>query len=383
MNAERVVITSSLPCRQRVSGLGVDTEWMSLINHANGDRTTIFTPQEQWDPDLFYIHNSLNVAGFSGPEDLFGSVMNMVTKRAVSSAQIMDRWAIRDTGKAIDLFKEFNQNGVPVIWWLGSVGSITRLRDKGYLPGFRDTVKMFVCISGAIMQEGVSYGIPLSQLVQIPPVIDDNVFYPIGIEQKEALKREAGVQESRIFSYVGRFDEAKGVFRLARMWQEMRLPDARLILMGGSYRNWEYFESFAQDNPSVTLRGYGDPREVANVLRISDAIFAPGLEPEGFCQVCAQAVACDIPVVASPVYCSDASGTADFLRWKRPNGHQGDRRNAIMCSFNNPGALAATLDRLPYIRPGSGLVTLRNIGATYEGAVERWGQLYQTIRSFR
>ncbi len=127
--------------------------------------------------------------------------------------------------------------------------------------------------------------------------VDTGLFRPAG--DKADLRESHGIPvEAFVAIYVGHLFTHKGVEDLARVWPRVvgELPGSLLIVIGeGSLSG-----RFSRLGPGVLLCGPQPHDRVSAWMRLSDALVLPS-HTEGMPTVVAEAMACGLPVVATPV----------------------------------------------------------------------------------
>jgi len=131
-------------------------------------------------------------------------------------------------------------------------------------------------------------GVPESKIKLIPAIyIDLDTFKPMGLEKKYDL------------IFVGRLEKNKGLGLLLETANKLkiRIPDFKLLIVGDGklkIENWNL-----QNN--VLLYGYAkDSHEIARLLNESKILVMPSYN-EGGPRVVVEAMACGVPVLATPV----------------------------------------------------------------------------------
>jgi glycosyltransferase involved in cell wall biosynthesis len=149
--------------------------------------------------------------------------------------------------------------------------------------------------------------------------VDTSRFCPVGSTAKLALRQELQLPADRmIVTYTGRLVSYKGLALLLRVWEQVQLVHSRamLVLVGSGGMDIQNCE--AELREFVELRGLGDSvrftGDVHNVhqyLQASD-IFVFPTEKEAFGISLIEAMACELPVIATPT-----GGIKDILTHER------------------------------------------------------------------
>jgi len=152
------------------------------------------------------------------------------------------------------------------------------------------------------------------ETVILPNGVDTRKFRPRWElpEESRRLRRELGVENSKVILFVGRVSPEKGINTLISAFPRVlrRHPDAALVLIGeirrdsrGDRQRMEYGKTVIS-----MARPYGDrvkfldlipPSEIHRYYLLGDLFVAPSLEGEAFGMVFLEAAASGLPIVAS------------------------------------------------------------------------------------
>jgi glycosyltransferase involved in cell wall biosynthesis len=166
----------------------------------------------------------------------------------------------------------------------------------------------FVAISEAEVDELETTGIRAGKIWRIPNSVDLERFHPVSPEDKISLRQKLGLRErARIVIYTGRLVSYKGLPLLLRVWKEIAAQhdDVYLLLVGpGSLDihncETELRQYVQQEGLENCVRITGEVRNVEEFLQAAD-IFAFPTESEAFGISLVEAMACGLPVIATPV----------------------------------------------------------------------------------
>lgn len=168
------------------------------------------------------------------------------------------------------------------------------------------TADRIVCVSDGVIDRAGGWGFPSEKLVVIPNGIDVDQWRDVPPPDLSKFGVPGG---SRVFVYVGRLDEQKGLDRffaqLPRIFRE--LPQHHFLLVGeGKLRR--QLEHLSRDlNIAQRVHFAGWQRETAGILAAADLLVLPS-RWEGMPNVILEAMAAGKAVVASRV-----EGVADLL----------------------------------------------------------------------
>ncbi len=199
-------------------------------------------------------------------------------------------------------------------WKLARKDQELRLADRIIVP------------SSQVQQSLVAAGIAPAKVAVVPFGAPCDRFQP-------------GVKGDRTFRalFVGRVGPRKGVHHLLAAWQQARLPDAELWLVGvnefptGWLAPYESLIRYIPSVPHATLPQY---YQQASVFVFPSLL-------EGLALVLLEAMACGLPVLATA-----ASGAADVMTdgvegWLLPRGDRQALMEKLIWCYEHPEALAA------------------------------------------
>jgi glycosyltransferase involved in cell wall biosynthesis len=174
----------------------------------------------------------------------------------------------------------------------------------------------FVAISSDVASELQRHGVPLHMIHTIPNSVDVRMFHPVEHHQKRALRHMLGPpQQDRIVAFSGRLVSYKGLPLLLRVWRELQRKHAHtsLLLVGAGgldiHNCEEELRAYVQANGLAhSVYFAGAVQNVHAYLQAADVFVLP-TENEAFGIALIEAMACGLPVIATPV-----GGGKDILK---------------------------------------------------------------------
>lgn len=166
----------------------------------------------------------------------------------------------------------------------------------------------FSAISPDIAQELSSNGIKSDCIHLIPNSVDINRFFPATSAQKDLLREKLSIPPTAIsVVYTGRLVSYKGLPLLLKVWKEIQCQhdDVRLLLLGTGGLDIHNCEADLKtyvkvNNLESSVHFTGAVQNVPDYLQASD-IFVFPTEDDAFPSSLIEAMACALPVIATPV----------------------------------------------------------------------------------
>jgi len=271
---------------------------------------------------------------------------------------------------------EFFRGGLEKSGWSTSAPwfkIVLRLRNR-LLRG----ADAFIAISSQIAAEFSASGVqPSASIHYIPNSVDTVVFRPVSHQEKIALRRKLGLPpKEMLVIYTGRLVSYKGLPLLVQVWERIHPvhPNAALILVGGGSADIYNCEAWLKEY--VHLHGLeesvcftGEVRNVHEHLQSAD-IFVFPTEKEAFGISVIEAMACGLPVIATPV-----GGLGDILV---------DGQNGLLVSPRDEQELLSALHALISDRKraeslGSAALQTSRDRYRVEMVTESYIQLFNTL----
>ena len=173
----------------------------------------------------------------------------------------------------------------------------------------------FVAISTEITEELHRHGVQPEAIELVPNSVDTRLFSPVNGSTKSALRRKLLLPADRaIVTFTGRLVSYKGLPLLLRVWDEVQRVHSRAMLLLVGSGGLDIHNCEAELKRLVQAKGLdrsvrftGDVHNVYEYLQASD-IFVFPTEKEAFGISLVEAMACGLPVIATPT-----GGIKDFL----------------------------------------------------------------------
>jgi len=237
---------------------------------------------------------------------IFVSGFRIVGITAVLASKLFHKKCVLKADSQGEMSGEFFNNGLQKLGiaptWL-PFRVFLGLRNK-----ILEKADAFSAISSDIAAEFSSNGIQSRQIHIIPNSVDTTHFFPATPDHKSILRKKLGIPKNAIIViYTGRLVSYKGLPLLLRVWQEIcrKHNGVRLFLLGIGgldIHNCEAeLKSFVESNKLEHYVHFtGSVQNVPEYLQASD-IFAFPTENDAFPSSLIEAMACALPVVATPI----------------------------------------------------------------------------------
>ena len=186
---------------------------------------------------------------------------------------------------------------------------------------------LYLSVSRGLLETYLAAGMPADKILEVPNGIDLVRFAPATSDERRALRRDLGLDQSRpMIVFVGFFGKDKQPGVLFDAWMKLQTggtADASLVFVGATKS--AYFEVDAQINDRIVKEaaghGLGDrliftgaTHRVQDYLRAADVFVLPS-KREGLPVALLEAMACGLPSVASRL-----PGSTDTIITDKENG---------------------------------------------------------------
>jgi glycosyltransferase involved in cell wall biosynthesis len=216
-------------------------------------------------------------------------------------------------------------------------------------------------------------GLPSDRVVRIPNGVDGDTFRAVSPSQQRRARVSHGLPlEKHVVLYVGRLAHVKGVDVLLRAWagvsEDLR-DRAVLVIVGDGEERGRLEELATRLDVAASVIFAGERTEVHGFYRAADVFILPS-RTEGLSNALLEAMACELPVIAS-----DGGGSPDVVE---------DGRTGLLFSSENEGHLTRCLERM--LRTPQAWAEMGRRArvdalefAGFESVVRRLTRLYATI----
>lgn len=235
----------------------------------------------------------------------------------------------------------------------------------------------FVSLSEEMSQEFLDYGVDGSKIHLIPNSVDEKIFHPVQSFEKRELRKKLKMKlESKVITYAGRLLDTKGLPLLFEVWQKIKNKhdNYQLLIVGGGSKDIHDCESelkqFVKSNSlDNSVMFTGNVTSVHEYLQASD-IFVFPTKNEAFGISLIEAMACGLPVIATPV-----GGIKDIV-------HNG--QNGLIVDVDNFEQLYNAIEKLASndsLSAYLGNAALRTVQAKYlrERVTKQYVQLFERL----
>lgn len=247
-------------------------------------------------------------------------------------------------------------------------GSDTGLGRR--LRGTLHSCSKIVCVSRHIRELALEAGVDDEKLAFVPLGIDTERFKP---RDKESIRREFGIKESRVVLYVGQLLKKKGLYDLLEAISLLRdTDDCRFVFVGNGPESEGLKRSARQlgIEGRVLFTGQQLGEDLSKWYSLADVFVLPSWT-EGRPTVINEAMASGCAVVAT-----DVSGIPEQVK---------DGYNGLLVRMKDPAMLAEKLACL--LASGEKIAAMgqnsrkRIIeeGWTWEGYAAKIGRLYESV----
>jgi PEP-CTERM/exosortase A-associated glycosyltransferase len=169
-----------------------------------------------------------------------------------------------------------------------------------------------VAICQGIRTEVAGRGVPTDRIVMVPNGVD-----PEWLEKRPpatALAQRWGLGNGPVFAYIGSFSHYEGLPFLVDAAPDIleRLPDARLLLVGGGRDEGVLREAARRVGPRVILTGRISQEEVRDIYTLVDVLILPRRRMR-LTELVTPLKPLEAMAVGTPILASDIGGHAELV----------------------------------------------------------------------
>lgn len=150
-----------------------------------------------------------------------------------------------------------------------------------------------ICVSTKNKEESVRLGFAqASKCIVFPNSVDPKVFY---LRDREVARKRLNISESAfVIAYVGRFNNRKGVMRVAEAIKRLNDDSIKSIFIGGQVEG----KKLNPDCKGIIFKGTLNHNQISEYLSAADVFVLPTLA-EGCSNSIVEALSCGLPVISS------------------------------------------------------------------------------------
>jgi glycosyltransferase involved in cell wall biosynthesis len=196
----------------------------------------------------------------------------------------------------------------------------------------------YISISETIYNKLCEAGIDTTKIHSIPNGVDTDRFHPVGLSEKQIIRKRLGIENKFTVIFTGAFSDRKNPLLVAKAFRKFSdRDDIQLLLIGP---DTDQGEQRAAIQKIVNEEGFRNiilknfVNNIEEYYKASDLFVLPSNQ-EGFSNSMLEAQACGLPAVVTKI-----SGSEDLIR-ESLNGtfitpKSNDIYQAINSYFNNP-----------------------------------------------
>ncbi len=195
----------------------------------------------------------------------------------------------------------------------GSMGIMNVFNDykvKNMLEKSFYGIDGFIATSKSAVNEIKKIGISQDKIFMIPNGVDENIFIPLSLEEKIAIREKLKLNRD-VFTaiYCGRLSNAKNPLGVIDAWKKVldKIPSAILLIVGDGEEKEKFLEKIKKYKLNENIIFWGLQENTVKYYQVSDIFLLPS-KMEGLSNAMLEALSCGLPVVSTKV-----SGSIDIL----------------------------------------------------------------------
>jgi len=179
------------------------------------------------------------------------------------------------------------------------------------------SVRVFLCISTAVREQLISYGIESSRCIVIPNAVDTQQFNESDVSMADTRTEFDWDKSDKVFALVGRVVSWKGQDFFIQAIADARKADSSIrgLIVGDGESSESGAAYMARLRSLINELGLDDSvkftghrTDIPNIMKASDAVICASSLPEPFGRVIIESMAVGTPVVAT-----NAGGATDIV----------------------------------------------------------------------
>lgn len=188
------------------------------------------------------------------------------------------------------------------------VSSVHGLNSPNFYSKIMTDADRIICVSNAVKEHIIKhFNAPLDKIRVIFRGVDLSSFDASKLASKDELRDEFGLKKDEfIVSCVGRITQGKNIKTLLKSTELLKkqFKNIRVLIVGGvHHKRKKHFEELKKLcevlDISDVVNFVGSIKDIAKIYKLSDVVVSPSSKPESFGRSVAEALAMNIPVVAS------------------------------------------------------------------------------------
>lgn len=225
-------------------------------------------------------------------------------------------------------FSRILETDIPIILRICEIDQYSQLVQelprnvrRQFLNKIINRVDALVAISNPLVQEAIKVGFDPKKVHLIYSSVDTNLFKPIDLATKMKIRKKMGMPANKkIFLFVGRMVQAKGIDILLRAWRSLssEFKNNNLLVIVGASNNGDPAFNLVQEvisfhDPSIKFEGVViDESKIAEYYQSADVFVYPSIHNEGLSVSILEAMSSGLPVITTK-WVATKTGVSDLV----------------------------------------------------------------------
>ena len=193
---------------------------------------------------------------------------------------------------------------------------------RQFLNKIKDRVDALVAISNPLVQEAIDIGFDPKKVHLIHSSVDTDLFRPVDLTTRMEIRKELAVPaDKKVFLFVGRMVQAKGIDMLLKAWNSSSAEFRNnnfLIIAGATNKDDAAFDTVQQaissQDQSIKFGGViTDESKVAKYYQAADMFVYPSIHKEGLSVSILEAMSSGLPVITTE-WAATKTGASDLIK---------------------------------------------------------------------